>query len=101
MDLDRALSFSRYAQRALTAAPALRDELGATLERSFDWAEAARALDAVAAGGDAAGLAAALRSLRRRVFLHTLTRDLTGRAPFAEVVAAVTTLAERTLDAAV
>jgi glutamate-ammonia-ligase adenylyltransferase len=101
MDLDRALSFSRYAQRALTAAPALRDELGATLERSFDWTDTASALDAVAAGGDAAGLAAALRSLRRRVFLHTLARDLTGRAPFAEVVAAVTTLAERTLDAAV
>ena len=101
MDLDRALSFSRYAQRALTVAPALRDELGATLERSFAWVETASALDAVAANGDASRLAEALRSLRRRVFLHTLTRDLTGRAPFAEVVAAVTTLAERALDAAV
>ena len=32
-------------------------------------------------------LAPALRALRRRVFLHTLVRDLTGRAPLTEVCA--------------
>ena len=101
MNLARALSFSRYAQRALLARPALSDELVATLGAPFDWASAAAEVDAVAAGGDGAALAATLRVLRRRVFLHTLARDLTGRASFGEVVHAMTTLAERSLRAAV
>ncbi|MFI4887195.1 MAG: bifunctional [glutamate--ammonia ligase]-adenylyl-L-tyrosine phosphorylase/[glutamate--ammonia-ligase] adenylyltransferase [Burkholderiales bacterium] len=101
MDLARALSFSRYAEHALAAHAALRDELVATLDWPFDWAKAAPALDGVVAVGDAGTLAAALRALRRRVFLHTLARDLTGRAPFGEVVQAITTLAERALNAAV
>ena len=101
MDLARALSFSRYAQRALLARPALSDELVATLGAPFDWTSAAAEVDAVAAGGDGAALAATLRVLRRRVFLHTLARDLTGRASFGEVVHAMTTLAERSLRAAV
>ena len=42
-----------------------------------------------------------MRRLRRRVFLHTLLRDLTGRATLAEVVQAVSTLAERALRAAI
>src|SRR5882672_9266879 len=100
MDLDRALAFSRYAERALTAAPSLRGELEATLDSPFDWAGGTAALDACAAGADARTLAASLRALRRRVFLHTLARDLTRRADLAEVVATISTLAERTLDAA-
>jgi glutamate-ammonia-ligase adenylyltransferase len=99
MDLDRALTFSRYAERALIADPALRDELAATLDAAFDWSPVQPRIDAAAAG-DKAALDAALRVLRRRVFLHTLARDLTGRAPFAEVVEAITTLAERALAAA-
>ena len=54
MDLARALSFSRYAQRALLARPALSDELVATLGAPFDWASAVAEVDAVAAGGDGA-----------------------------------------------
>jgi [glutamine synthetase] adenylyltransferase / [glutamine synthetase]-adenylyl-L-tyrosine phosphorylase len=101
MDLDRALAYSRYAQQALTAHPALRDELVATIEAPFDWTHAFVEVDAAVTGDDAPRLAAALRALRRRVFIHTLARDLTGRAPFAEVVQAMTTLAERSLAAAV
>ncbi|HEX6138704.1 MAG TPA: hypothetical protein VF059_13705, partial [Casimicrobiaceae bacterium] len=101
MDLDRALSFSRYAERALGAQPALCEELVATLDAPFDWKRATADVAAVVAGHDASALAVALRLLRRRVFLHTLARDLTARAPFAEVVQAMTTLAERALGAAV
>jgi len=101
MDLDRALSFSRYAERALGAHPGLREDVAATLDAPFDWIKAAPELDALVAGGDAAALARGLRTLRRRVFIHTLARDLTGRAAFGEVVAAMTDLAERSLRAAV
>jgi len=101
MDLDRALTFSRYAQHALTAAPDLREEIAGTLDRPFDWADANATLAAVVAAADAGALAIALRSLRRRVFVHTLCRDLTGRAELPEVLGAVTTLAEVALAAAV
>ena len=100
IDFDRALAFSHYAQRALSAQPALLDELRATLDTPFDWAPAAIAVDAAVAGGDPGAVAAVLRTLRRRVFLHVLARDLTGRAPFTEVVQAMTALAERSLRAA-
>jgi glutamate-ammonia-ligase adenylyltransferase len=101
MDLERALSFSRYAGRALDAHPALRDEVAATLDAPFAWSSATPALDDPVASGDAVALARALRTLRRHVFVHTLARDLTGRAAFGEVVGAMTTLAERALVAAV
>jgi glutamate-ammonia-ligase adenylyltransferase len=101
MDLDRALAFSHYAGRTLLAHPALRDLVVATLDLPFDWIAATDAVDAVSAGGDTVALAAALRSLRRHVFLHALLRDLTGRAPFGEVVQAMTSLAELSLRAAV
>src|SRR5512142_283230 len=99
MDLDRALAFSRYAQHALDADASLRDVLVATLDAPFDWTQAS--VEALVDGGDPVALAARLRMLRRRVFLHTLARDLTRRAPFGEVVGAMTTLAERSLAAAV
>ena len=101
MDLQRALAFSAYADRAFTADPALRDELDATVADPFEWSASSAAVAAIAADGDAPALARALRRLRRRVFLHTLARDLTGRAPFEEVVAAMSTLAEVALRAAV
>ena len=101
MDIDRAVAFSRYADRALKQSPQLREELEATLDAPFDWACARTETDRRIAGNDPAALAAALRMLRRRVFLHTLVRDLTGRAPLAEVVGAVTALAEYALHAAV
>ncbi|MGE5087684.1 MAG: bifunctional [glutamate--ammonia ligase]-adenylyl-L-tyrosine phosphorylase/[glutamate--ammonia-ligase] adenylyltransferase, partial [Candidatus Levyibacteriota bacterium] len=101
MELQRALAFSAYAERAFTAEPALRGDIEATIEQPFAWPAEASALAALAASGDAPALARALRRLRRRVFLHTLARDLTRRARFAEVVAAMSTLAEVALRAAV
>jgi glutamate-ammonia-ligase adenylyltransferase len=101
MDLDRALAFSLYADRTLSAHPALRGDLIATLDAPLDWAHAITGVEAAVANDDAAALAAALRVLRRRAFLHTLARDLTGRATFHEVAGAMTTLAERALAAAV
>ena len=101
MDLDRALTFSRYAQHALTAMPELSDEIAATLDRPFDWTAANATLAAVVAAHDAGALAIALRTLRRRVFVHTLCRDLTARAQLPEVLCTVTTLAEVALSAAV
>ena len=101
MDFDRALTFSRYARQALTATQELGDEIAATLDRPFAWADATTTLAAVVATGDADALAIALRKLRRRVFIHTLGRDLTGRAQLPEVLSAVTTLAEVALTASV
>jgi len=100
MDLARALDWSRYARQALQADPALRDEIVATLDAPFDWKAARRAIEDTVGGDDAAALAVALRRLRRRVFIHSLARDLTGRAALAEVVATITTLAEVAIDAA-
>src|SRR5690348_11250353 len=101
MELDAALAFSRYAERAQNAHPSLRDEIAATIDAPFDWKSAQTAVDAAVAADDATALAAALRALRRRVFVHTLARDLTGRAAFGEVAHAMTTLAERAIAAAV
>ena len=99
MDLPSALAFSRYAERSLAAQPALRDELTATLERPFDWGPAENAIEAAAADSPDA-LAVALRRVRARVFLHTMARDLTGRAGLDEVLHAVTHLAEVAIPAA-
>ena len=97
MDLQRAFAFSRYAGRALVAFPELARELE-TAAHPFDWtASAAR----VTGAGSAGELAGTLRALRRRVFLHTMVRDLTGRAPLTEVCGTLTTLADVSLQAAV
>ncbi|MEP7180844.1 MAG: bifunctional [glutamate--ammonia ligase]-adenylyl-L-tyrosine phosphorylase/[glutamate--ammonia-ligase] adenylyltransferase [Betaproteobacteria bacterium] len=100
-DLDRALAYSRYADAALSAHPHDRVALAATLDAPWAWPAARAAIDAQVAAGDPVALAAELRTLRRRLFVHTLARDLTGRAPLAEVCAAMTALAELSLNAAV
>jgi len=100
VDIDRALAFSRYAERTLTRAPTLRDELEATVEAPFDWTSADRSLAPNDGDGDSVATARSLRALRARVFLHTLLRDLTGRAPLSEVVMTISALAERALRAA-
>ena len=81
-DLASALAYSRYATGMLDAR---RAHLEATLDAPFAWESAGAALDACADRGDPDALAAALRLLRLRVFLHTMARDLTGRAALAEV----------------
>ena len=102
MDLDHALAFSHYARRTVDARPELRAEIDATLDAPFDWAGARATIAAATAAADAAtALGAALRALRARVMVHTLARDLTGRATLEEVCGAVTTLAELAAGAAV
>ena len=95
MDLQRALAFSRYAHRTLTATPALAGELAAAVASPWNWAATRAELAAIEAPD---ALARALRHLRQRVFLHTMVRDLAGMAPLDEVGAAMTTLAEVALD---
>ena len=101
MDLDSALAFSRYAKAALDGDPGLRAGIESALAAPFDWADSLAALDAAVADGDPARLAADLRALRRRAFVHVLLRDLTGQAPLSEVMQAMTLLADRSLQAAV
>jgi glutamate-ammonia-ligase adenylyltransferase len=100
VDLDQALAYSRYAERALTREPGLREWLAVAADRAFDW-RAAQADVATAQAAGGAALAVALRVLRRRVFLHTLARDLTGRATLDEVVRAMSALADLALRASV
>ena len=101
MDIHRALAFSRYATRALAADPGLAENLAESSARTFAWGDVRASLAAIVAGGDPARHAIALRELRRRVFLHTLVRDLTGLAPLTEVCGAMTQLAEIALDSSV
>ena len=90
MDLSQALSYSRYAARAFTADRALRDEVVATLDAPFAWPEAT-------CDDDEASLGVRLRRLRTRVFVHTMLRDLLGRAPLTEVCGTMTALADLAL----
>jgi len=101
MDLSRALTFSRYAERALKTHPASADELRATTDAAFAWEAAEQDIGRIVAERDAAALARALRLLRRRVFLHAMVRDLAGAATVTEVCGAMTRLAEVSLAAAV
>src|SRR5262245_18730872 len=100
-DLAAAFAYSRFATQALAAHPADREWLDTALQAPL----ARDALDAVVAApvaaADGPALAVALRTLRRRTLLHTLARDLTGRADLAEVCNAMTALAETSLRAAV
>jgi glutamate-ammonia-ligase adenylyltransferase len=101
MDLDRAIAFSRYAQRTLAAQPEFADWLLANLEAPFDWGAPRRDIAAAVDGGDPGALARVLRQWRARLMLHTIARDITRRADLAEVCAGVTTLADVAIDAAV
>lgn len=92
-DLARALAPSRYARRLLAAEPGLAAALAAGLEQPFT----RDAMSAFLAGHDLSGeaqLKAALRALRKQVYLRVIARDLTGRASLEEVMGTMTTLAE-------
>ncbi|MFO1310554.1 MAG: bifunctional [glutamate--ammonia ligase]-adenylyl-L-tyrosine phosphorylase/[glutamate--ammonia-ligase] adenylyltransferase [Burkholderiales bacterium] len=89
MDLTQALAYSRYANRAFTADPGLAEEVAGSIDAPFPWPG-----PAAFAGDDEASLAARLRRLRTRLFVHTMLRDLTGRAPLTEVCRAMTRLAD-------
>jgi glutamate-ammonia-ligase adenylyltransferase len=94
MDLARALAFSHYARRVLVAHPDWQSWLVDALDAPFDWTGPRESIDDALAASDAAALSRSLRTTRARLMLHTLARDLTGRASLAEVCAAVTRLAE-------
>jgi glutamate-ammonia-ligase adenylyltransferase len=87
---------SRYAQRLAQARPELFQAALAAIGRAFD-AEAMRAFLAAQPAGDETKLKRALRQLRQQVMLRVLLRDLSGRAPLAEVVASMSDLAELSL----
>jgi len=91
-------AFSLYAARALHADPALGPWLADHVASPFPWTAALAGIDAITLPET---LAPALRHLRRRVFLHTMARDLAGQAPLAEVGATMSRLADETLRAAV
>jgi [glutamine synthetase] adenylyltransferase / [glutamine synthetase]-adenylyl-L-tyrosine phosphorylase len=87
---------SRYAQRLAQARPELLRAALAAIEQAFD-AQAMCAFLASQPAGDEAELKRALRQLRQQVMLRVLLRDLSGRAPLAEVVASMSDLAELSL----
>ena len=87
---------SRYAQRLAQAQPELFQAALAAVDHPFD-AESMRAFLAAHPPGNEAQLKRALRQLRRQVMLRVLLRDLSGRAPLAEVVATMSELAEQSL----
>ncbi len=91
-----ARGYSRYAQRLAQARPDMFRAVLAAIEQPFD-AAAMRAWLAQQAHADEDALKRALRRLRQQVMLRVLLRDLTGRAPLAEVVASMSDLAEISL----
>ena len=98
--LARTTRLSRYAQRLLAASGPLLDDLRQNQGRPFTRAEMQAPL-AAANIADETELQRALRGLRKRVMLRTIHRDLNALADLAEVTAAMTALAELSLDAAV
>src|SRR5450759_1573592 len=87
---------SRKPARWRRARPGLFQAALAAIEQAFD-ADAMRAFLAAQPAGDEAELKRALRRLRQQVLLRVLLRDLSGRAPLAEVVASMSDLAELSL----
>jgi glutamate-ammonia-ligase adenylyltransferase len=99
----RLIADSRFAARALAAEVGAHAPPAAQVERlcalgaaPWDAPRLAAALESELAGAMAApeALAAALRRVRRRALLGTALRDVAGLAPLAEVVGAMTALAE-------
>ncbi len=91
--MQRAVRCSRYAQRLLD----IHDELGPWLRAHYTQpctvAEMTAWLDAMPIA-DEASLSRALRTLRKRVMLKLLTRDLGGLADLDEVMSSMSALAE-------
>ena len=96
-----ALRYSHYATQALGAHPEDADWLAATGDAPFEWTDAAEVASRSILAEDGDALAAALRRLRRRVYVHTMLRDLSGDADLAEVCKNMTRLAEVGIHAAV
>ena len=93
--LQKTLHCSRYARRTLEADPALLDWLQNNHGTPFGRAEMQAALRRPGSGPhDEAGLARALRQLRKQVMVRLILRDLNGLAGLDEVMATMSALAE-------
>ncbi|MDQ6917692.1 MAG: bifunctional glutamine synthetase adenylyltransferase/deadenyltransferase, partial [Pseudomonadota bacterium] len=99
MDLTDALEFSLYARRLRAAQPELFADITASLASPFILGEDDAA--ALRQAADPHALEALSRTLRQKVFLGSMLRDLTGHADLLEVCAATTGLAEVVIAAAV
>ncbi len=91
--MQRAVRCSRYAQRLLDIHDELRPWLRAHYAQPCSVAEMTAWLDAMPIA-DEASLSRALRTLRKRVMLKLLTRDLGGLADLDEVMSSMSALAE-------
>ena len=92
------IALSRYAGRLLAARPELAAELASPAP--FGREEMARALAEPGVTSDE-NFKRLLRRLRQRVLLRVMARDLAGRAGLDEVCAAMSDLAEVSLEACV
>ena len=91
--MQRAVRCSRYAQRLLDIHDELEPWLRAHYAQPCSMAEMTAWLDAMPIT-DEASLSRALRTLRKRVMLKLLTRDLGGLADLDEVMSSMSALAE-------
>ena len=91
--LRHAARCSRYIKHLLSGDPTLQPWLRENFAQPCNAAEMALWLDAMHAT-DESSLSTALRSLRKRVMLKLLTRDLGGLADLDEVMNSMTALAE-------
>jgi glutamate-ammonia-ligase adenylyltransferase len=94
--ISAALKYSRYAQRLVQGSPALYEDLIANLHVAWDASAMEEAL--VTSGiQDETSLKTALRTLRKRVMLRLIARDLSGLSNLDEVMRNATDLAEVTI----
>ena len=97
--LSAQLRYSRYATRLLEARPELAAALDMNGARPFSRPEIDAALEGLPQQDEDAAKRT-LRRLRQQVLLRVMARDLAGLAPLAEVCAAMSDLAEASIDAA-
>src|SRR5688572_6821763 len=93
--IEKAARLSHYAGRLLAAEPSLL--VDTPIERAFSAAEMRAALEA-GPRDDEEDLKRALRTLRKRVMLNLMARDLGGVASLAEVMETTTALAEVAIE---
>ena len=97
--LAKILPFSRYMQRLLESDPTLRTELLQNLDNPYTRNEMQLFLENYVDNiDDENELHRVLRNLRKSVILRLTTRDLSGLANLAEIMASMTDLAETTIN---
>ena len=97
--IERLRSHSHFAQRLFDAEPQLFADLGEVAGQPFSRTEMERLVQSVAEN-NLTELKIATRKLRQQVWLRVAARDLAGMANLAEVMTAMTDLAEATISAA-